>query len=434
MSRLGTFGAALVVLSCGQSAPNGALDSADAGLAPSTTLPAPPTERCELELTCEERIQDEPKVPCDLVVTVGAQRVYTGQSAVEKRGRSSLAFPKPNYAVELREMDGQTDRPADFYGFGRDEDWVLDGSWVDRSFVRNTLVLDLFRAFSSDWYAPESAYCELRLNGEYQGLYRLVERIKRGPFRVAIAKDDGQGKSFVIRQDEDGALRFELGLEGRWDPIYPKDATSAQREGMQTWLASLERALRARSDGADGVFQLLNRQNVIDWVLLQEFAKNVDAYKLSVYLTRDSGGLGQLVPWDFDLAFGQPEVSSGSENLRKNHEPSGWVAERTGFVRDLTAVPGFVPALATRWRQLRTGPLSTTVVLAQLDAYKAIIVPVAAANFDRWPIDEVRFEQIYGPYHLYEVTSFEAEMSHLRDWIEQRLVWIDSNIENFDAR
>jgi len=199
-----------------------------------------------------------------LTVTVGMERVYTGQSAVEKRGRSSLAFPKPNYAVELRESDGQTDRPVDLFGFGQDEDWVLDGSWADRSFMRNTLVSDLFRAFSSDWYAPESAYCELRLNGEYQGVYRLVERIKRGASRVAIASDNGQGASFIIHQDEDGSLHFELGLEGRWDPIYPKEPDRAQQEGIHTWLTNLERALRARSDGPDGVFEMLNRPNVID--------------------------------------------------------------------------------------------------------------------------------------------------------------------------
>ena len=68
------------------------------------------------------------------------------------------------------------------------------------------------------------------------------------------------------------------------------------------------------------MFGYLSRPNVIDWVLLQELAKNVDAYKLSVYLTRDNGGPARLVPWDLDLAFGQPEITSGSDELQRNHD------------------------------------------------------------------------------------------------------------------
>jgi hypothetical protein len=394
-------------------------------------VPAPQTERCSVELACAATIQDDPKVPCDMVVTVGVARVYEGRSGVEKRGRSSLAFPKPNYAVELREADDTTNRPVDLFGFGKDEDWILDGSWADRSFIRNSLASDLFQTFSADWYAPQSAYCELTLDAEYQGVYRLVERIKQGDSRVALQKDSGQGDSFVIHQDEDGSLRFELGLEGHWDPIYPKEPNAQQQQGIQSWLAELERALRTHSDGSDGVFGKLNRQNVVDWVLLQEFAKNIDAYKLSVYMTRDSGGLAQLVPWDLDLAFGQPEVTSGSDELKRAHEPSGWVVERTQFLRDIAAVPGFGDAMAARWRQLRGGPLATAAVLQRVATFEAVVKPLTAANFERWPLDEVRFEPVYGPYHLYDVASFDDEMSHLETWLSDRLEWMDSNIDGY---
>lgn len=424
-------GALLLLTSCGQADPAERTDSDDTTAPPNVALPAPPVETCDVELACEAAIQDDPKVLCDMVITIGTQRVYEGVAGVEKRGRSSLSFPKPNYAVELREVDGTTNRPVDLFGFGADEDWILDGSWADRSFIRNSLASDLFQSFSADWYAPQAAYCELTLDDEYRGVYRVVERIKQGDARVQLQKDDGQGRSFVIHQDEDGSLRFELGLEGRWDPTYPKEPDQQQQQGIQRWLDELADALRASSDGEDGVFGKLNRQNVIDWLLLQEFSKNVDAYKLSVYLTRDGGGLGQLVPWDLDLAFGQPEVTSGSDALQRNHEPSGWVVERTPFVRDIAAVPGFAAALATRWRQLRGGPLATSVVLRQVAAYQSVIEPMTAANFERWPLDEVRFEQVYGPYHLYEVSSYDDEVSHIETWISARLTWMDANIDDF---
>lgn len=419
------------LVGCGQS--DLAASGPDAGgAAPSGVSPLapPPSDLCALVLTCERAIQDEPKTDCALSIRIGAQVAYEGAAGVEKRGRSSLAYPKANYGVELRQSDG-TNLPADLFGFGADEDWIFDGSWVDRSFVRNALVSDLFQAFSAGWYAPQSGFCTLQLNGEPQGLYRLVERVKQGDARVPLTKDDGTGSSFVIQQDDSGTLRFDLGLESRWESVYPKDPSPAQSNGMQSWLDRLDRALNARSDGADGVFGVLDQDNVVDWILLQEFSKNIDAYKLSVFLTKDTTGLGQLVPWDFDLSFGQPSVQDGSLALRASDEPTGWIAERTDFVRDLVAVPSFPTALTARWRALRGGPLANAAVERQLQAYERVVGPAAPQNFEIWPLDEVRFEQIYGPYHLYEVASYDAEMSHVRNWIARRLTWIDQNIDAY---
>lgn len=423
----------LAAAGCSQAGPTpgGGDAGADDFGNPSPSTPLAPQQPCHVELTCQESIPDEPKVGCDLTLTVGTNLVYDGYSGVERRGRSSLAYPKANYAVELREVDGVTNRPIDVFGFGADEDWVLDGSWVDRSFMRNTLVSDLFQAFSAAWYAPQSAYCTLALNNEPQGIYRWVERVKRGDGRVRLAKDNGSGASFVIKQDERGSLRFDLGLESRWDTVYPKAPTAAQTRGIQAWLDRLDAALGARSEGAGGVFGVLNQANVVDWILVQEFSKNIDAYKLSVFITKDVNGLGQLVPWDFDLAFGQPSVDTGSAALRASDEPSGWVAERTQFVRDIAAVPGFGAALSSRWRGLRQGTLSSATITRQLDAYERTVIPAVEDNFEIWPLSHVRFEQIYGPYRLYEVDSFAAEMSHLRTWITRRLTWMDENIDDY---
>jgi CotH kinase protein len=396
---------------------------------PALELAAPPEQVCHVSLACAEEIADEPKVNCDVSVTLGEERVYEGLCGVERRGRSSLLYPKGNYAIELREEDG-SNRGQDFFGFGKDEDWILDGSWVDRSFMRNTLVSDLFRGFSATWYAPESGYCTLEVNGAPQGIYRLVERIKRGDERVPLVKDDGTGASFVIKQEKDGYLRLDVGLESGWEATYPNNPTAAQIQGIQTWLDQFSAALATRSDAEDGVFQLLNRHNVVDWVLLQEFAKNIDAYKLSIIITKDRAGLARLVPWDFDLAFGQPTVNDGTE-LVTAHETSGWVVQRTPFLQDIVAVPGFGEVLSARWRTLRQGPLREAVIDQQLSAYERVIADATTENFTVWPITDVAFEPIFSRFHLYEVASFDEELVELRTWITQRLTWIDEHIEEY---
>src|SRR5690606_8370932 len=169
----------------------------------------------------------------------------------------------------------------------------------DRAMVRNQLVYDLFASFDDARYAAEGRYCSLVLNDEYRGVYRLVERPKRDRRRIDIPKDDGTGTSFIVRQDPDGALTFELGLEKRWTTVYPNDdkATRAQLASVQGWFDDFSKVLKARSD--DGaLFEYLDRADLVDWILVQELAKNIDAYKLSVYLYKPPGSPARMVPWD----------------------------------------------------------------------------------------------------------------------------------------
>lgn len=417
------------------------LESARGDLLPAT---AP---RCAIALRCAVRVPDEPKVACALAIaeaTADGERVpYDGYAAVERRGRSSLFYPKANYALELRDEDGTTDRPINLLGMGKDEDWVLDGSWVDRSFVRNQIVSELFSSAAPERYAPEARYCVLNLNEKYQGIYRLVERPKRDGQRIDIAKDDGSGQSFIIRQDDEGRLHFPLGFESQWKPTYPNAnrITDSQLRGIQEWLDQLHAALKKRTPGTKGVFGFLDREDVIDWILIQELSKNIDAYKLSVHLYKDRGDLARLVPWDFDMAFGQPKVNVdllagadwdlGGEELANAHRPKGWIAQRSTFLKHLLAVPDFPEALTQRWFELRASAWSTDEIMQRLERATAAVEPEARANFERWPLKNVDFQSIYPPYSLYRVETYEEEVERLRDWIGKRLEWMDEHIEAF---
>lgn len=385
---------------------------------------------CSMGLNCAETIRNEPKVPCRAVIRDEGGIIYDSYAGVEKRGRSSLTFDKPNYGIELRDEEGDNNA-VDILGMGKEEDWILDGSWVDRSFMRNQLVFDLFSAFATERYAPEARYCTLSLDGKHHGIYRLVERPKRDGQRVDIQSDD-KGQSFVIRQGTGGPLDFPLGNEAAWELTYPnqKQATDEQLLGVQQWLDDLAKALEARTDDEDeGVFGMLDEATVVDWVIIQEFSRNVDAYKLSVHFYKDVGGKGKLVPWDFDLAFGQPIVAPNAPEPEGAHESHGWVLERTPFIRDLLAVPGFARRIAERWRELRQSELSNDHVFARIDSYLDVLEPAIDENFERWPIK--RAHHPYGPYSLYEVDDFADEVAHFRAWIEERLEWIDANVDHF---
>lgn len=385
---------------------------------------------CSASISCDAPIVDEPGVLCgfELRDSLGTA-IYAEHASVELRGRSSMNFPKKNYGIELQDAAG-VEKPTNLLGMGQDSDWILDGAWADRSFMRNRLSFALFRDMSPDRWAPQSRYCKLTLNGKYAGIYALEEKIKRDDDRVALPDDDGTGATFIVKQDNDGTLRLTIGSGTRWQVVYPSQhvITATQTQAIQAWMDKLGAALTG-SNPAD-LLTLLDAATVTDWILLEEFSKNIDAYNLSIFFARSAGGLARPIPWDMDLSYGQPTLKNAT-----NESPEGWVYNRTVIIAKLSSIPSLRQGLGTRWRELRATALSDASIQKHIDAYAAVLTPDAVAeNFALWPIAKVDFTSIYAPYSFYDVATYDEEMTHFRDWIQKRLVWIDANIDSYPSK
>lgn len=131
-------------------------------------------------------IPDEPKIPASMRID-DATFPFEGPVGVELRGNSSQAVPKKQYAITLRDQNGG-DVDASLLGLPAEEDWILFAPYSDRSALRNVFAYTLAREIG--WYASRHAWCELTVNGVYQGLYILLEKIKRDKHRLDIAKLD----------------------------------------------------------------------------------------------------------------------------------------------------------------------------------------------------------------------------------------------------
>ncbi|MBN2716005.1 MAG: CotH kinase family protein [Deltaproteobacteria bacterium] len=376
-------------------------------------------------------VPDDPKVNCHIAVRGEAGvTIYDGPVGIERRGRSSMYYDKPNYAIEFRDENGE-DNPAPCMGMGKESDWVLDGSWMDRSFIRNDFVLDIFSELGvKTHYGPDSRFVTLTFNGAPRGIYRLVEKIKRDDDRVDIPKDDGTGKNFIIKHDIDGDLSMSLGLESdSWSTVYPNPdkVTDTQRSAISDWMQALADALNSGD-----AFTMLNMDNLVDYVLLQELSKNIDGFQYSLYIFKQDGALANMVPWDFDLSFGQPDVAYAGDV--PNESPEGWILHHTNFIARLLDDDVFVQRLQERWVQLRTLPLSDDAVDTRIDEYLMVLkgAPIDD-NFDIWPIGDVRFDHIYSVYHVYSIESYDAEIAKLRQWIHDRLDWMDEHLLEYQA-
>ena len=379
----------------------------------------PPPSLCHIELVCPGEIPDEPKLDCSIEIDDGqGEIVYAGGAGVELRGRSSLSAPKHQYSVELRGPDG-AEAPTDLLGMGAESDWVLNGMYYDRALYRNALAYDLFAAMSPARFAAEVRHCDLSLDGTWLGVFLLTERIKRDDDRVAIPVDDGSGASFVVKLDDSGGLHPNALGNGVWAPVSPSEPTAEQIAGMQALLSAWESAAQADPDTLDAHLDL---DAWADLVLLEELFKNNDAYYLSLHIWRPPDGPIHVSPWDLDLALGQPSYNN-------NEDPQSWVLYRPPLVGSLAGIEGWDARLASRWAELRAGPLDRDAIHARIDGYQATMGPAIDDNFEVWPIHTIQF----GSDYLYPVSSYAEEDARVRAWIDARLAWMDDEVGRWSA-
>jgi len=149
---------------------------------------------------------------------------YEGWAEISVRGNSSYFLNRKSYRLEVQNNDG-SDRREPLLGMPADSDWVLSASVTDKTFVRNVLAHELWRQMGR--YAVRWRFVELFMvtnalegvegrtngvvgnpltpalspavgttelgtgvlaSGNYQGVYVLMEKVKRGKGRLDITK------------------------------------------------------------------------------------------------------------------------------------------------------------------------------------------------------------------------------------------------------
>ena len=364
---------------------------------------------------------------------------YDGLISIEIRGASSQFFPKKNYGFETQDEAGENNNVS-LLGMPEENDWIFHGPFADKSLMRNVLAYHMGRATGR--YAPRTRWCELIINGDYRGVYILTERIKRDANRVDIAKlkpEDIEGDEltggYILQIDRDDNSTDADG----WYSIYPDnkfyaynypdydDIMPQQAEYIRNYMSEFEDAMYA-DDYQDNYLTYVNIGSWVDYFLVTEVGKHIDAYKLSFYMhkKKDSNGgkihFGPL--WDFNLGFGNFDFDCPAD-------PEGWsylFGDYCSFwlpfwAKKLTDIPQVSHQIDCRWEELRSGPLRTDSLLQFIDDNVALLEDAQVRNFNRW--------QILGQYvwpNDYVGQSYEEEVDFLKNWLTARLEWMDNNM------
>lgn len=393
-------------------------------------------------------VVDEPKVMASMGIVnnnvglnteLDSANEYDGLIGIEIRGASSQIFPKKGYSVETRLADSSNNNVS-LLGLPKENDWILHGPYADKSLLRNTLAYHL--GGKTNLYTPRTRLCELILNDEYQGLYVLTEKIKRDKNRVDIKNlkpediDEVEitgGYIFQIDRDDPNSSTdgwWTSSSPGKFVSYYdPKheELNTLQKDYLRTFFTSFETTMNGPAFRTHYT-NFIDVESWVDYFLVTEMAKHIDAYKLSFFMHKkhiDNGGKLNFGPlWDFNLGFGNFDFACSPE-------PDGWTYEFQGtcdmshpfWVKKLMVVPEIKDQINCRWNELRKGPYSTDSLLQFIDTNVKNLTEVSERNFEKWP---VLGKYVWPNYYVGD--NYTDEIKYLKDWLVDRLEWMDDNM------
>lgn len=395
-----------------------------------------------------QTIKDDPKIFVDMGIIwngpgkrntlTDPKNNYNGKVGIEWRGSSSQGFPKKSYGFETKTTD-LADLDVSLLGMPEENDWILYAPYTDKTMIRDVLTYTLDASLGH--WSPRCRYVELFLNGKYEGVYVLMEKIKRNQNRVDIAKlleTDIYGSDlsggYIIKIDKttggggDGWSSDYNNVVGRtfYQYDYPKAKEMApeQKSYIQNWVRNMEKTLfQGKYSGVGSYHEYLNDSTFIDFMIINELAKNVDGYRLSSYLYKVKNKLMNCGPiWDFNLTYGNADYYNGwltsGFQYQANLGTDYW--QNPFWWNKLMQDPNYVTKLKRRWSWIRKNEFSNQRITFVIDSLSNLISEAKDRNFIRWPILGQRIWPNY-----YVGYTYNQELTWMKDWITNRLTFLD---------
>ena len=246
---------------------------------------------------------------------------------IRNRGASAQRYTKKSFTVRLKDETGGK-LNASFLGMRTDNTWILDAMTIDKARMRNRVATDLWLDFATKPYyynqeptlvnGTHGQFVEVYVNGEYEGLYCLTEKVDRKQLKLKKCQgSDIRGILYKLVSWDFMGSRTEAEYVydntkprwGVWEAKYP-DAD----EGEPFDWEPLAHTIRWLSTaGAEAVNDSL--ETVVDMPLWRDYFLLLD-----LMLGNDNAGKNMYVyfynlqkpeqrmavaPWDMDATWGR---------------------------------------------------------------------------------------------------------------------------------
>ena len=147
---------------------------------------------CKIQSVTDIKILKEGKVgwttkdSCQIIYNDGDKEVkLTG--GIKCRGGMSRKYYKHSYTIEL-------DQNYKLGGLAKDDDWIFNANYIDKTFMRHKICYDLYREMDKNNIAPKCSYANISLNNKYKGLFIVMEKLNAS--MIGVNKKDSLAMVF----------------------------------------------------------------------------------------------------------------------------------------------------------------------------------------------------------------------------------------------
>lgn len=321
-------------------------------------------------------------------------------------------------------------------GMDAHHEWALHGPFIDKTLIRNYMWYNIAGEIMD--YAPNVRFCELMLNGEYQGVYVMTEMITAGEdgarLHLSVDKKDNTFSGYLLRLDRgsDTAIKnistfssYSRRSRQIINIEYPgvSNLTPALAESIRQDFSKFEKALYSYDfDNEDyGYKKYIDAESFADYFIINEFACNYDAGLFSTYIYKDIDGKYRMCIWDFNSACDNYQESAVL--------PDHFEMQNRLWYFMLMMDEDFTELIIKRYRELRKTYLSEEYLYGYIDGCNQYLGEAVGRNFSKWGYT---FEPMYDPLTPAERNhhSYGEAVEQLKAFIKARGDWMDENIES----
>ena len=332
----------------------------------------------------------------------GNKRDYYTNVDLKLRGSSSFYFPKKAYKISF-------DEKKSVFGLPKDDKYVLDALYIDKSRVRNILSTDMWQLINDNQKIDNDLhgeFVELFIDNEYMGLYVLKDKVDKSVTQIS---DSGVLLKSISHMNDyyiDELLSHNYYIDG--DIFLNFEIKKYNRDSFYSLAYKLDDYYSCYSyDCIKSDFEI---DNFINYMIFVSLISGSDNLTYNRYLSlHDKDSKILITPWDMDLTWGlnwQEDDDLHSVFSPESYSNVLWMNRNITFNMDDKTLS----LLKQRYWKLRESVITMDVIDEYLDSYKDVLVNSGAANRDgeRW--------------YEYDI---EFEIERIREWASNRIQFLD---------
>lgn len=248
--------------------------------------------------------------------------VKESNAIIRVRGNTSRLYPKQAYKMELYNYNSsgvKKNNKLSLLGMREDNDWILYAMYNDATKVRDKLSIDIWNAYGATnnpyngEYGIKMEYVEVIMNGEYMGLYGLMEPVDAKKLGITAQSSTGTAE-YIYKRTTPVVLDL-----AEFTQLSSITQCGFELKGLSkygtisgvTWAPLIDYVAMETNESDEEykvmASEILDIDNVMDvWLYLQIVTGFDNRGKNMYYVSKayEDGRKMYFVPWDLDLTWG----------------------------------------------------------------------------------------------------------------------------------